>query len=188
MASYYNKLFIENMDLLHNYKQKDFKDFICIGSSITHCDIPFCWRTNVNLPPLTTRCVCTKKIVENCWIMNKYTSEVLVVGNHCVKRFLKQENWKLKRCMGCGDPSLKRTSEFCDKCENEFAEYQRKKMLKEYEKQQKKIKLAEENGTLYKFCVDCNKFIYKQGKKYIYCYTCKENHNDTTLGQTVRII
>jgi len=189
-ASYYNKMFVENMKDIHNYEEEDFKDFICIGSNRTHPDIPYCWRRDVVIPPLTDECVCTKKIQENCWIMNKENGEVLVVGNRCVNRFLKKENRKLKRCMGCGDPCLKRTSEFCDSCEEKFAEYQKKEFIKLHRKQERKIKVAEENGTLYKFCVDCNKFIFKQGKKYIYCYNCKQIHNDTTsnLDQPLIVI
>ena len=189
-ASYYNQMFIENMKTIHNYEQEDFKDFICIGSSKTHTEIPYCWRRDVVIPPITNECVCTKKIQENCWIMNKENGEVLVVGNHCVKRFLKKENWKLKRCMGCGIACLKRTSKFCDTCEEKYANHVKKQLIKQYKKQQEKIRVADENGTLYKFCVDCNKFIFKQGKKYIYCYTCKQKHKDTTsnLDQTIRVI
>lgn len=188
-ASYYNMMFVKNMKEDHNYEEKDFKDFICIGSNKSHTKIPYCWKGKVKIPVYTDRCVCTKKIEENCWIMNKETGEVLTVGNHCVKRFLKKENWKLKRCMGCGVPSLKRSSEFCDNCENEYTEYMRKKLEKENKKQQEKIRTAEENGTLYKFCVDCNKFIYKQGKKYTYCYKCKIKNDDTTcnLDNPIRI-
>ena len=178
MASYYNKMFKINMLSDHNYKEDDYKDFICIGSSKTHTNIPLCWKSKVMIPPITNRCVCTKKIDENCWIMNKDTSEVLAVGNHCVKRFLKKENWKLKRCMGCGDPSLKRKSDFCDKCICEFEEFQKKKMIHEHNLQQVKIKASETNKTLYKFCVDCNKFIYKKGRRFIYCYSCKIKHNN----------
>lgn len=189
-ASYYNMMFVKNMKDIHNYEEEDFKDFICIGSSKSHPKIPYCWRRDVVIPPYTNRCVCTKKIEENCWIMNKETCEVFVVGNHCVKRFLKKENWKLKRCMGCGDPCLKRTSDFCDICEEKYANYMKKQIIKQYKKQQEKIRVAEENGTLYKFCIDCNKYIFKQGKKYIYCYNCKQIHNDTTsnLDQPVRVI
>lgn len=179
-ASYYNQKFVENMKNIHNYEPEDFKNFICIGSSETHTKIPYCWRQDVIIPPFTDECVCTKKIKENCWIMNKENGEVLVIGNRCVKRFLKKENRKLKRCMGCGDPCLKRTSEFCDICEEKFAEYQKKQFIKQYKKQQEKIRVADENGTLYKFCIDCNKYIYKQGKKYIYCYNCKIKNDDTT--------
>jgi hypothetical protein len=179
-ASYYNQKFVENMKNIHNYEPEDFKNFICIGSSETHTKIPYCWRQDVIIPPFTDECVCTKKIKENCWIMNKENGEVLVIGNRCVKRFLKKENRKLKRCMGCGDPCLKRTSEFCDICVDKFAEYQKKQFIKEYKKKQQKIKVADENGTLYKFCIDCNKYIFKQGKKYIYCYNCKIKNDDTT--------
>ena len=179
-ASYYNQKFVENMKNIHNYEPEDFKNFICIGSSETHTKIPYCWRQDVIIPPFTDECVCTKKIKENCWIMNKENGEVLVIGNRCVKRFLKKENRKLKRCMGCGDPCLKRTSEFCDICVDKFAEYQKKQFIKQYKKQQEKIRVADENGTLYKFCIDCNKYIFKQGKKYIYCYNCKIKNDDTT--------
>jgi len=178
-ASYYNMMFVKNMKDIHNYEEEDFKDFICIGSSKSHPKIPYCWRRDVVIPPYTNRCVCTKKIEENCWIMNKETCEVFIVGNHCVKRFLKKENWKLRRCLGCGIACQKK-SHWCLDCEEEFAEYRKKQIIKQYKKQQRKIKEAEENGTLYKFCIDCNKYIFKQGKKYIYCYNCKQIHNDTT--------
>tara|TARA_R100001591_G_scaffold116749_1_gene134485 strand:+ start:3583 stop:4161 length:579 start_codon:yes stop_codon:yes gene_type:complete len=189
-SSYYNRKFVENMKNIHDYEPEDFENFICIGSSETHTKIPYCWRRDVIIPPITDECVCTKKIRENCWIMNKENGEVLVIGNHCVKRFLKKENRKLKRCMGCGDPCLKRTSEFCDICVDKFAEYQKKQFIKEYKKKQQKIKVADENGTLYKFCIDCNKYIYKPGMKYIYCYNCKIKNDDTTtnLDQPVRVI
>jgi len=188
-SSYYNQKFVENMKNIYDYDKEDFKNFICIGSSKSHPNIPHCWRGNVVIPPITDECVCTKHIQENCWIMNKESGEVLAIGNHCVKRFLKKENWKLRRCLGCGIACQKK-SHYCETCEEEFANYVKKQKIKQYKKKQQKIKVAEENGTLYKFCLDCNKYIYKLGKKYIYCYNCKIKNDDTTsnLDQPLIVI
>lgn len=45
-------------------------------------------------------CICTHDIKQNCFIINKSSGLCLTVGNCCIKKFLKKENYR-KRCIKC---------------------------------------------------------------------------------------
>lgn len=158
----HNRLFVENMKEL-GYEPKDYKDFICIGSSKTHPDIPIC--INPQLPELTNYCVCEKEIVENCWIYHIPTEKVVTIGNHCVKRFFPKDSRKGKRCDICLALHQNRKENICNNCVDKI----KTKKLEEQIKKDKEI-----NSRYKKYCKDCN--IKVNG--FVRCFSCNKKYQE----------
>ena len=57
-------------------------------------------------------CVCGTGIVQQCYIYNIYTKEIVVVGNCCILK------WKLQGmpCSMCFEPHLNRKDNYCSPC------------------------------------------------------------------------
>lgn len=71
------------------------------------------------------RCICTHWIVENCYIQSILTGRILIVGNCCIKKFLKIDT--TKRCQNCAEPHSNRLDNFCFDCRgNKFKQGQYK--------------------------------------------------------------
>ena len=172
--SFYNKKFIEAMNNL-GYEQKDFKDFYCIGSSKTHSKIPLCYANKVEIPDLVQECICTKKIEENCWIMNINNFQVIPIGNHCVKRFLPITNQKGIRCDKCGTRHQNRLDTFCDACRIKIKVEEKSRLIDKKNQEKDKKRQAIINGTYKVHCLDC----YKFNPKFPRCYNCNIIHNNT---------
>ena len=167
-GGYYRRLFYKNMKDIYGYEKKDMKDFICIGSSDTHQEIPCGLEHKIEIPEYTRECVCTHEIVENCYIWNCKTNEVIAIGNECVKKFLPEGHGKVKRCGRCFKQNKKRKSKFCNKClkiiEQEELDRKYAKKILENEKKRK----ARDNNTYKVYCLDCN--VYNPG--YPRCFSC----------------
>lgn len=58
-------------------------------------------------------CICTHHIEEQCYIKNKITEEILVVGNCCINRFICNTD---QRCELCKEPHKNRKNNYCNKC------------------------------------------------------------------------
>ena len=56
-------------------------------------------------------CICSHPIFENCYITNG--DKFLVVGNCCIKRFIKKAT---RTCDTCGEPHKNRTVNRCNQC------------------------------------------------------------------------
>tara|TARA_R100001463_G_scaffold134493_1_gene196731 strand:- start:250 stop:783 length:534 start_codon:yes stop_codon:yes gene_type:complete len=169
-GGYYRKLFYQNMKDIYGYTKEDMKDFICIGSSKTHTDIPCGLEHKISIPALVSECVCTHDIEENCWIWNEKTNEVITIGNECVKKFLPEGNGKVKRCGKCFKQNRKRKSNFCDECIIKIQQEERERdYMKKILEQEKKRK-AREAGTYKLYCLDCNR--YNPG--YPRCFSCNQ--------------
>ena len=70
--------------------------------------------TDQNIPQnLTNKCLCNEEIQNDCWIMNKKTFEMLVVGNVCIKKFTKGT---LRVCDECGAKHRNRKLNKCNDC------------------------------------------------------------------------
>lgn len=167
-GGYYRRLFYKNMKDIYGYEKKDMKDFICIGSSETHQDIPSGLEYKIEIPPYTKECVCTHTIVENCYIWNCIDNNVIAIGNECVKKFLPEGHGKVKRCGKCYRQNRKRKSKFCNDClikiEQEELDRKYAKKILENEKKRK----ARDNNTYKVYCLDCN--VYNPG--YPRCFSC----------------
>jgi len=170
-GGYYRRLFYKNMKDIYGYEKKDMKDFICIGSSVTHTDIPCGLEHQIEIPPYTLNCICTHEIVENCYIWNCKDNNVIAIGNECVKKFLPEGHGKVNRCGRCYKQNRKRKSKFCNDCLRiiEQEELDRKYAKKILENQ-KRLK-ARANGTYKIYCLDCN----IENRGYPRCYQCQQN-------------
>ena len=67
-------------------------------------------------PPYSkVKCICSHPIIENCYIQNKETDVILIVGNCCIKRFLPLES-QGRTCPNCQEPHRNRNDPWCDDC------------------------------------------------------------------------
>ena len=95
---------------------------------------------NVDTPLNEERCVCNHKIKENCYITDKENKELLILGNCCIKRFIKKsgrtcencgkfhKNIKINKCNNCrgclkcgGETSI--SYKYCSSCFNSLKCY-----------------------------------------------------------------
>jgi hypothetical protein len=65
----------------------------------------------IKRPTTTNKCLCGHHIVENCFITDG--TNVLVVGNECIKKYVKK---KTRSCERCGDTHRARLHNYCRKC------------------------------------------------------------------------
>ena len=61
----------------------------------------------------TTECVCGHHIVENCYICDPTETDVLTVGNCCIKRFMVKSG---RTCSKCDEPHQNRNDNLCNEC------------------------------------------------------------------------
>jgi hypothetical protein len=81
----------------------------------------------------TDICICGKyPIKENCYIRTvKDKNIIVVVGNHCIKKYINEENQK-KRCLECSKPHNNRKDSYCNDCRGgtiRFGEYKNKSYI-----------------------------------------------------------
>lgn len=65
-------------------------------------------------PDYELECICTHKIVHNCYIYNQYNKAAVVVGNCCIKRFLDNIH---KSCEVCQQFHKRTKANVCNACE-----------------------------------------------------------------------
>jgi hypothetical protein len=68
---------------------------------------------NTLLPDKIYFCICGHKIKENCYIENKHDGEILILGNCCINRFIKDKG---RTCESCGSSHKNRNVNKCNKC------------------------------------------------------------------------
>ena len=126
------------------------------------------WKMKINtkLPNHENRCVCNKKIKENCYIRDKY-GDILVLGNCCIKKFIKKST---RTCDKCGEPHRNRIVDRCKKCRKGVCDNCGKKCDLRYKKC-----YDCESGHKEGFCDDCDK---KCDYKYRKWYDCNQKYKD----------
>ena len=67
------------------------------------------------------KCICDHVIKENCYIYNKHSGIILVLGNCCIKRFL-PKNRASRTCEMCNETHRNRTVNRCNKCRKGFCD------------------------------------------------------------------
>ena len=72
---------------------------------------------NLQKPEKQDNCLCDHSITENCYIYNKSTNELKVLGNCCIKKFLKKSS---RTCEKCDQPHRNRIINQCNKCRYQF--------------------------------------------------------------------
>ena len=88
-------------------------------------------------PKKKKKCVCNHIIERNCWIYNKKTKQMKVIGACCIEKF----NLGGRTCAICGDEHNNRKNNYCNNC--------RKGICDDCYKPLK--------NTNYKICYHCNK-------------------------------
>ena len=97
---------------------------------------------NLDFPEFEDKCLCNTNIKKNCYVYNKTTKHIIILGSCCIKKFCK---YGIKQtCDLCNKPHKNRIGNKCNEC----------RLIKK----------------LYSgFCIDCNKVI---DRKYLKCYIC----------------
>lgn len=68
---------------------------------------------NTKTPDHESHCVCGHYIVQNCYITNDKNTELLVLGNCCIKAFIPTS---ARNCSICGNEHKNRIVDRCNKC------------------------------------------------------------------------
>lgn len=71
--------------------------------------------TDDPLPEHGNRCVCNHKIKENCYITNPAETELMIIGNCCIKKFIDNKG---RTCSNCRKPHRNRKDNLCNSCRN----------------------------------------------------------------------
>ena len=69
--------------------------------------------TDEDKPAHSGICKCGEQIRYNCWILNKETREIKIIGGVCIKKFT---GGKLRVCDECGEPHRNRVINKCNEC------------------------------------------------------------------------
>lgn len=67
---------------------------------------------SIKLPAYSKNCVCTHRIIHNCYIRNIHTKSIYIVGNCCIHRFN-----ITKKCSLCNKPHNRSKNIICTDCE-----------------------------------------------------------------------
>lgn len=70
---------------------------------------------NDEIPDFCPECVCGQTIKENCYITNQEETEIMILGNTCIKRFL-PKNKSCRTCEMCGKTHKNRKVNRCNIC------------------------------------------------------------------------
>lgn len=150
---------------------------------------------DIEYPMIKYVCICNHAIKRNCYIRNKETKEIIVMGSCCVMKFEVK-----KACFNCNKKHGRTKSNICIECENE-----EKKKIKELKKQQKqdekdledfikkikkneKIKKKLENTiiTFGKHKMKTIKYLYENEINYFnWCLKQYEENNNTMFNKIV---
>jgi len=107
-AKFYNGLaqFRPPIEDIDNYKY-------CGGNIGRHLNYFRQCYPEDELPELQTECICGTSIKENCYIIDPTETEILVLGNCCIKAFCPNSS---RTCKDCGKPHRNRIGNQCNKC------------------------------------------------------------------------
>lgn len=143
------------------------------------------------------KCVCHETIKNLCFIANADRTEYFIIGNCCIKSFIKantitcekcgkKHRNKIKnlcndckecqKCVICGFPHKNLNHDMCNKCYNkkECKECKLKFSKKDYNKETERCKLCDK-----KYCANCYKKKNPKFIQYPLCYPCKFQNNDS---------
>jgi hypothetical protein len=107
----------------------------CGGDTGQHSNYYRLTHPDYEFPSHHDACVCGHPIKENCYITDG--EQMLVLGNCCIKKFLKKEN-SGRTCGRCGQAHKNRLDNFCKACRKTMKEEKRQR---EEEERQRLIEL-----------------------------------------------
>ena len=131
-------------------------------------------------PELKWNCECSHWILQNCYIRNIITKEILVVGNCCIKYFGIK-----KKCITCKKIHKRTKFNICIDCEKE-----EKLKIKELKEQQKeKIKLENTIITFGMYKNKTIKFLFENNENYVrWCYTKNRENNNKIFKEIIEYL
>lgn len=91
-------------DFVNNFKY-------CGGDDGSHLNYYKLNYPGTKIPNHTDKCICGHHIQKNCYI--QYNRLILVLGNCCIKRFVKNSN---RTCERCNEPHRNRIVNRCNDC------------------------------------------------------------------------
>ena len=86
----------------------------CGGDSGRHWNYFLMCNTKPRQPAHVDQCICGHAIRENCFIQNREKTRILVLGNCCIKRFVKNAG---RTCEVCGASHRSRQANRCSRCQ-----------------------------------------------------------------------
>jgi hypothetical protein len=106
------ELGLEPNDIKENYKYSggDFDNHRSYFNLI--------FKNNISQIKKATRCICKVKIAKNCYITkNNNIDTLLIIGNCCIKRFMKHKG---RTCDECDEPHKNRLMNKCNNCKKKY--------------------------------------------------------------------
>ena len=145
----------ENLKEKHNISFEKFENdyYYCGGDYQPKLNYFYQIFKHYDCPEKEQICLCNTNIKRNCYVYNKETKHILILGSCCIKNFTK--NGINKTCEKCNEQHKNIKDNICNNC---------RKI------EQQMLKYKKFSG----FCFDCNK---KIDTKYKYCYNCHIKHS-----------
>ncbi len=72
--------------------------------------------TKIDPPGHETNCVCGHPIIENCYIYSDRRTDIIVLGNCCINKFV--PHGLLRTCDTCGEVHKNRKRNTCNDCQH----------------------------------------------------------------------
>lgn len=98
----------------YNLTQEEIEDWKYVGgnrgSGLKYWNL---CTDNQELPEHHNKCICGHDIIENCYIESPDGEDILVLGNRCVKRFIRKSS---RTCEICEKPHRNRKINQCNEC------------------------------------------------------------------------
>lgn len=83
------------------------------GSHRNYFYLKFKNNKKITMPEHKDECPCSQEIKENCFVYNKEDGRLVVVGNCCIKRFIKKSG---RTCEDCEKPHRNNKINKCNDC------------------------------------------------------------------------
>jgi hypothetical protein len=122
------------------------------------------------MPAKQQQCICSTHIKEQCFIANPDFTQLLVVGNCCIKKFLKDSG---RTCEHCKKAHKNRLYNRCNDCKNLCNECNIVSINSKYTTTCYSCKCKKN-----KKCIECNKPV----NGFLRCFNCNNNKKSLTIG------
>ncbi len=102
-------------------------------------------------PSHDQQCACNKQIKFNCWVHNKNTNEIMVIGSVCYKKFFEK-----RHCVKCDEPFSSDIYLVCKECRPAL------------------VRFRDERVASNQDCIVCREPLTEQAQSYkaAMCYSC----------------
>lgn len=155
-------------DIKENYKYSG-GDY---DSHLNYFNLIF--KKNISYIQKSKQCVCKVKIIHNCYITkNNDIDTLIIIGNCCIKRFMKYTG---RTCDDCDEPHRNSSMNKCNECKKKYRKCECGNIINKKYKSCFVCKNKTKLQSTYCNTKDCRN-VKKEG--YMICYKCyfkKKNH------------